>query len=48
MRSMISSAASSVTLGESSVPIVHEVVDPDKLNGECYILREKENTEKNT
>lgn len=34
MRSMISSAASSVTLGESSVPIVHELVDPEALNNQ--------------
>lgn len=34
MRSMISSAASSVTLGESSVPIVHELVDPEEWNNQ--------------
>lgn len=35
MRSMISSAASSVTFGESSVPMVHELADPEGLNREC-------------
>lgn len=48
MRSMISSAASSVTVGESSVPRVHELVDPEELTREFHVLREKENTKENT
>lgn len=45
MRSMISSAASSVTLGDSSVPIFHEPVDPerwDKQRMPCAQTEEKQ------
>ena len=34
MRSMISSAASSVTLGESSMPMVQELADPEESNNQ--------------
>lgn len=30
------------------MPIVHELVDPDELNRECDVLREKENTKEHT
>jgi hypothetical protein len=43
---MISSAASSVTLGESSVPIVHELVDPEKLNHQRVRVTQREGKHK--
>lgn len=45
IRSMISSAASSVTLGDSSVPMFHELVDPERLDSQrmpCAYREEKQ------